>query len=118
MAKKKQEEGVNKSEAIRALLKEKPAIKGSEAIAELKAKGIQIKSSLFYLVKGKVSGGKRRRRKNQNKAVALTTGSNGSLGSAPSVKSDALATIQKIKTLAGEVGGLRTLKGLLDALSE
>jgi hypothetical protein len=32
--------------------------------------------------------------------------------------SDALATILKVKTWAAEVGGLRTLKKLVDALSE
>ena len=37
---------------------------------------------------------------------------------APIVKSDALATIRKVKAVAAEVGGLRTLKGIVDALSE
>jgi hypothetical protein len=117
MAKKKQDGGVNKSEAIRVLLKEKPDIKGSDAITELAAKGIDVKPSLFYLVKGKVSGRKRRRRKNRQNAMAVMT--NGSAGATASLtKSDALSTIRKVKTLAAEVGGLRTLKALVYALSE
>ena len=33
-------------------------------------------------------------------------------------KSDALSTILKVKALANEVGGLKKLKALVDALSE
>ena len=42
MAKKKQEGKVNRSQAIRELLKEKPDIKGNEAVAALAEKGITI----------------------------------------------------------------------------
>ena len=39
-------------------------------------------------------------------------------GNPAPVKSDALATIRKVKAMAVEVGGMRTLKGIVDALSE
>lgn len=109
MARKKSDGGVNKSEAIRMLLKENAKIKGSEAIAALKEKGIEITPALFYLVKGKVAGRKARRKKNTETAVKVaTTSGNG----------DAVATILKVKKFAVEVGGLRTLKALVEALSE
>jgi hypothetical protein len=116
MAKSKITEGeVNKSQAIRELLKENPKIKASDAIANLAAKGIDAKASLFYIVKGKALGRKTRRKKLQQEAVAVATAS----GNGETVhKSDALATILKIKTFAASVGGLRTLKKLVDALND
>src|SRR5712671_6069431 len=114
MAKKAQEGGVNKSQAIRDLLKENPQIKAGEAIATLGKKGITVKNNLFYFVKGSLEGQKNRRKKNKQTAVTIATAStHGSTTTTPAAaKSDALATIRKIKVLAGEVGGLRTLKGL------
>ena len=117
MARKKLAEGeINRSQAIRDLLKENPKIKASDAVSALAEKGVKIKTSLFYIVKGKALGKRSRRRKNQRKAVEVATApsSNGSVAT----KSDALATILKVKKFALEVGGLRTLKGLVDALSE
>jgi hypothetical protein len=117
MARKKLEAGeINRSQAIRDLLKENPNIKANEAVAALAEKGVAIKSSLFYIVKGKALGRKSRRRKNQKKAIAVATAASGN-GHASS-KDDALATILKIKKFAAEVGGLRTLKSLVDALTE
>jgi hypothetical protein len=112
MARKKQDGEVNKSQAIRELLKEKPGIKGKDAISELAQKGIDVKASLFYLVKGKMSGRKRRRRKNQQKAATMLTQGGAGRGSDP------LTTIRKVKSLAAEVGGLRSLKAIVDILSE
>ena len=113
MAKKQAAGEVNKSQAIRDLLKENPKIKGKEAVAKLAANGIEVKNSLFYLVKGKISGGKTRRRKVQSNAVAVAVAS-----PAHPTPADALATIRKVQALASDVGGLRTLKQLVDALSE
>jgi hypothetical protein len=119
--KAKQVGEVNKSAAIRDLLKEKPDIKANDAVSALAEKGITVKSSLFYIVKGKVAGGKKRRRKNKRKAMNLIAASvNGSAAATVPAKekSDALATIRKIKGLAAEVGGLRSLRALVEALSE
>jgi hypothetical protein len=113
--KAKQEGEVNKSEAIRELLKENPAIKGKEAIAALDEKGIKITNGLFYLVKGKMLGQKKRRRK-VHKAAAQAVVASGRVGR-PS-KSEVLTTITKVKNLAAEVGGFATLKSLIAALSE
>jgi len=121
MGRKKLQEGeINKSQAVRDLLKANPEIKAKEAVSTLAEKGVTVTSSLFYLVKGNVAGRKSRRRKNKQKAVTMMTASvNGDVSATPAKgKSDALATIRKIKNLAAEVGGLRSLRELVDALSE
>jgi len=120
MGRKKLQEGeINKSQAIRDLLKENPKIKASEAISTLAGKGVTVTSSLFYLVKGKQLGKKSRRKKNKQKAVGMMTASvNGDAAVPAKGTSDALATIRKIKGLAAEVGGLRSLRELVEALSQ
>lgn len=119
MAKKSAEGKVNRSAAIRELLKEKPDIKGNDAVSALAEKGIKIKVGLFYLVKGNLAGRKGRRKKNNQTAVSMmTTTGHGDAVAPAKGKSDALATIRKIKGLAAEVGGLRSLLALVEALSE
>lgn len=116
MANKNQGVEVNRSAAIRDLLKENPDIKASDAMATLSERGIPISDHLFYKVKGTMAGRKKRRRKAYRKAVdVFVAGANTNVATG---KSDALATIRKVKAVAAEVGGLRMLKGLVDALSE
>ena len=104
----KQKNGVNKSQAIRDILKANPKIASKEAVAALHEKGIEISEQLFYFVKGKLHGRKRRKRKAGNSAaVAASLAIN---------KIDALSTILKIKALADEVGGVKRLKALVEAL--
>ena len=102
--------GVNKSEEIRQILKENPKVSASEAIGQLKARGIEASDNLFYFIKGKMKGrrGRRRRARKMVASVAAVTGA---------AKSDALATINKIKNLAAEVGGMKSLRALVEALS-
>ena len=120
MAKKQQQPGeFNKSQAIRELLKENPKIKANAAVAALAEKGVAIKTSLFYIVKGKALGRKGRRRRNRRRAVELVNAAAGhtsSTGAAGHV--DAVAAIRKVKSLAAELGGLRMLKELVNALAE
>jgi hypothetical protein len=108
MAKKKN--GVNKSEEVRQLLKANPAIGVKEIVATLGGKGIKVTESLVYFVKGQLKGRKGRKKKAQkmvaNVAAATGTGS-----------ADALSTILKVKAVANEVGGLKKLKALIEALS-
>jgi hypothetical protein len=107
MAKRKG--GVNKSEEIRQLYKANPKLKAKEVIAALSEKGITVTEGLVYLIKGKMLGRKRRRRRAQN-AVARVAQSTGS--------ADALGTILKVKGQADQVGGMRKLKALIDAMLE
>src|SRR5437879_1931192 len=101
--------GVNKSNEIRQLLAANPRMKAKDIVAALKEKGISATEGLVYYIKGKVRGRRGRKRKAQGMIakVAATTGSG-----------DALAIILKIKDLANQVGGLKKLKALIDALSE
>src|SRR5438874_21699 len=106
MAKRK---GVNKSEEIRQIYKSNPNLKAKEVVAMLAEKGLKVTEGLVYFIKGKIVGRKRRRRRAKGLVakVAATTG-NG----------DALATILKIKRLAAEVGGLKKLQAIIQALSD
>ena len=115
MAKKTQAGGINKSAEIRELLKQNPEITASEAIATLGQKGIKIIPSMFYFNKGKLKGRKGRRIKARQMLanVTATMSANG-----PTKTSDVVATIIKVKHLAAEVGGLKKLKSLVEALGE
>ena len=113
-ARKGQTGEVNKSEEIRQLLKANPKITATEVINTLGQKGIKVNPSLFYFTKGKMKGRKGRRRQIRRN-VANVMGSNGATTTATS---DVLATIKKVKGLAAEVGGLKKLTALVEALSE
>jgi hypothetical protein len=102
-------DGVNKSAAIRDYYKQSPDAKVKEVIAALAAKGITVGSNLVYLVKGKMRGETQHRRKANRAAVKVATSSG---------NTDAVKTILKVKALANEVGGLNTLKSLVDALCD
>jgi hypothetical protein len=100
---------VNRSQAIRNLLKENPKIKAKDAVSGLAEKGVAVKASLFYIVKGKIAGRKSRRKKVRKQAIEVA---------AASGTPDAVATIRSIKEFAAGVGGLRKLKALVDALND
>ena len=108
----KKSNGVNKSDEVRQLLKANPEIGAKEAVAKLAEKGIKISNALFYYTKGKMKGRKARNKKDQKNVVAKVA------ESTHVTKSDALSTILKVKGWAREVGGMKTLKALIEALSE
>lgn len=101
--------GVNKSEEIRQLLKANPKMSAKEAVAAMNEKGLKISENLYYFIKGNMKG-RRGRRKKANKMVASVTASTGVN------RSSAVATILKVKALADDVGGLKNLKALVEAL--
>ena len=105
----KRANGVNKSEEVRQLLKTNPEMKAKEVVSTLAGKGITITESLVYFIKGKLHSKKARKQRTATMVahIAETTGT-----------PDALATILKIKRLAAEVGGIKKLKALVEALSE
>jgi hypothetical protein len=107
----RQKNGINKSEEIRQMLKANPKISAKEVSDALSARGIKVSDKLFYLVKGKMLGKRARKRRVRTMVaqVAETTGT----GSA-----DALSTILKVKSWANQVGGMKKLKALVEALSE
>ena len=105
MAKKK--DGVNKSEEIRTLLKANPEIGVTEVVAKMAEKGIKISKALFYFTKGQMKGRKARKVKAQ-KIVAKVVEST----------HVTVSTIMKVKACANEVGGMKALMALVEALSE
>jgi hypothetical protein len=111
MAKKNGNGDVNKSQAIRELLKANPKIKATDAVAALAEKGVTVTGGLFYMVKGKAVGRRKKRKKREGRAASVVESATVSHG-------DALATILIVKKCANEIGGMRTLKKLVNALSE
>lgn len=109
MARKKTD--VSKSEEVRKLLKANPAMSFKEVETALGEKGIKVTSSLFYFAKGRISGRKKRRRKAQKVVAQVATAT-------ASTNIDAVKTILMVKGWAAEVGGLKKLKALVEALSE
>jgi len=109
MAKKNGE--VNRSEEIRQLLKANPKLGPKEAVAKLAERGIEVSNGLFYFVKGQIKGRKARKTKVETAVtkVAEYTHAN---------RSDAVSTILKVKACATAVGGMKTLKALVEALSD
>ena len=105
----KQKSLVSKSEEVRQFLKADRKMKTKDVVAALAEKGIQVKPGLVYFIKGQIKG-KRGRRKKARQMVARVAATNGKL--------DAVATILKIKGWASEVGGMKKLKELVDALSD
>ena len=111
MAKQKQKSDVNKSQAVRDLLTENPNLSFQETSGILAEKGINLTKGLFYLVRG---GMKSKKRKTKVKvAQEMATSAPSSNGA-----TDALTTIKQIKGLATELGGIKQLKALVEALSE
>lgn len=104
----KQKGSINKSKEIRILLQANPKMTAKEVVAALAEKRIKVSEALVYYQKGRMKGRKSRRKHLQ--AAATVASANGS--------GDPLATILKVKHLAANVGGLKKLKALVDALSE
>ena len=106
MAKKKN--GVNKSEEIRQILKTNPEMPVKEVVSTMAGRGLKVTDNLVYFIKGRIKGRKGRRKKaRQMMANVVATGN-----------TDPVATILKVKRWAAEVGGLKKLKALVEALSE
>jgi hypothetical protein len=107
----KKNDGVNKSEEIRKLLKANPKIGPKEVEAQLAAKGIEISHGLFYFVKGQIKGRKARKTRAQKAVTKVADFTH-------TTRTDAVSTILKVKACANEVGGMKSLKALVEALSD
>jgi hypothetical protein len=108
MPRPRSDANVNKSEEIRKLLRENPMLSANEVIETLGGQGIRVASTLVYFVKGHMKGKKGRRKKARQMVAKVAATGNG----------DPVATILKVKGLATELGGVKKLKALVDALSE
>src|SRR4051794_18432385 len=104
MAKKAQGGDINRSALIRDFFAQDPEMKVKDIVGALKKQGIIVAPNLVYLVKGKLKGEGASEPRAENASPRAAGGS------------DALMTIHKVKKLALDVGGLRMLKGIVDAL--
>lgn len=100
--------GPNKSQAVRDLLDQKPDMAVKDIVAALSGKGMTIKPSQVYFLKGKMKAGTQRRKKVVRAARAATASGHG----------DPLTLIREIKALALKSGGIVRLKDLVEALAE
>ncbi len=105
---KKRKGGVNKSEEIRQILQANPAMSANEVVSSLAARGLKVTANLVYFLKGKMKGRQGRRKKAQRMVARVAATSN----------ADPVKTILMVRSCAAELGGLKNLKALIDALSE
>ena len=72
-----------------------------------------VNAGLYYFNKGKMKGrrGRRKKARQMVASVGATMSING-----PTKASDVVATIIRVKHLASEVGGLKKLKAVIEAL--
>jgi hypothetical protein len=108
MAKRKQNGGVSKADAIRSYLSSNPKAKAKDIVAALAGQGIKVSPNHVYLIKSKGKSKARKARGAKIRAVAA---------SRPAIKDYADAVTQ-VKMLAHQLGGLSSLKALVDALAE
>ena len=104
----KKNDGVNKSEEIRQLLRANPKMPVKEIVSTMADRGLKVTDNLVYFLKGKMKGRRGRRKKARQMVANVAATGNG----------DPVATILKVKSWANEVGGMKKLKALVDVLSE
>ena len=109
-------EKLNRSQAVRDYLAEKPDAPAKEVVAALAEKGIKVSTALVYNVKGGMAERKRRKKRVAKAAMATTGDKASSNGTA--AKADAITMIREVKTLARKAGGYTKLRELVDALAE
>jgi len=96
-----------KSAAIRELLAQNPNTPVSEIVSTLASRGIKVTPNLVYALKAK---GKARHRK-QKRQQAVEAGRNSGMA-------NPVALVLRVRQLAVEAGGLKSLKQLVDVLAE
>jgi hypothetical protein len=104
----KQKNGVNKSEEIRQLIRAHPEMPVKQVVETLAGRGIKVADTQVYFVKGKMKGRQGRRKKAHQMVARVTATGN----------TNPVATILKVNAWANEIGGMKKLKALVDALSE
>src|SRR4051794_12520054 len=110
MAKKNQD--INQSQEIRDVLTANPDIKPKEVVAKLAEKGVNVKIGLVYIIKGKMLGRKSRKKRAQKVVDKVSAATNGK-----PTRDQTVADIMKVRGFAEEMGGMKRLKVLVDALS-
>jgi hypothetical protein len=107
MAKAKRK-GATKADAIRSYLSSNPKAKTKEVVEALTAQGTKVSANHVYLIKSKGKAKVRKAKGAKLRAVAA---------SRPGIKDHADA-VNQVKMLAHQLGGMSSLKALVDALVE
>lgn len=97
----------NKSDAIRELLSSNPKLGSKDIIATLGEKGLKVAPSLIYFVKSKLKQAKKQAKREK---VAASTGL--------TAAKNPVEVVIRVKDLARELGGYKSLKQLVDLLAE
>lgn len=98
---------INKSQAIRDFLQQNPSLKPKEVVTQLGTKGIKVTPSLVYFIKSRQKRRARKQKREQAMAAASSSGT-----------ASAIDVLLRLKSLAHDVGGIRSLKQLVDAYAE
>lgn len=98
---------VTKSEAIRGILAQNPKLTSREVIAQLAEKGMKASTTMVYYVRSKQKQATRRAKRER---VAESSRQSG-------IKNP-VELVLRVKDLAREVGGIHSLKQLVDLLAE
>jgi hypothetical protein len=98
---------VTKSQAIRDMLSQNPNAKASEIVKLLAEQGVKVNATLVYLVRSTGRRKKARRRRHQAVEVSRAAG-----------VSDPVKLVLKVRELALEGGGIKSLQRLVDALAQ
>jgi hypothetical protein len=98
---------VNKSDAVREVLAQNPKATSKEITTTLAGRGIKVAPSLIYFVKSKDNHKKRKARRALAEETSRQAGA-----------TNPLELVIRVKDLAREVGGMKSLKQLVDLLAE
>lgn len=107
---------VNKSEAIRIELGNKPEASAQEIVDSLEKKGINATTALVYNVRAQIREKEQEAEKERRKAMKAAANEDKAAGK--STAKEAAQVVLKIKGLATELGGINSLKQVVDALAE
>lgn len=106
---------VNKSAEIRAVLEKSPKASAKEVVATLADQGVSVTGALVYNVRQQMKKSKKKSGR-KAKASVPATQANGHIGNGAPVSP--IHAVLKVKDLANQLGGLKSLKQLVDALAE
>ena len=99
--------GINKSASIRDVVAQQPQASCKEIVSVLAARGVKVQPSLVYYIKSKQSHQKRKEKRDRVMETSQHTSS-----------SNPVELILKVKGLARDAGGIKSLKLLVDALAD
>jgi hypothetical protein len=97
----------NRSQAVREVIAENPQASSKEILALLAKKGLKVSATLVYYVRSKQNQQKRRQKRERVAEASRQTGT-----------SNPVEVVRRVKALARDVGGIRSLKQLVDLLAE